>query len=682
MKRKQKQEQVYSLPASKPQQRQFRMPSNQDMAEVNRELQRIDREMTRGYEAAKAGRHLSDWMGSSGHINDDIVASWRLVTDRALELYQNNPLVQNYFQLLETNIVGPDGFIYRARTTSKVGTEYKPNVRSNDAMEWHLKQWSKRGVCELSGKHSFKSLMTLVVTTVAREGDAFIRRHSFAPTKKNPYGFALQLIATKRVDVGYNVPRNRLGVAIVAGIEVDANDVPIAYHLNHMNLGTQGRHVVQRERVPAEEMYHVYSQEHAEQLRGISWLHAVMLPLHQLQKFEDCTAVAARIGASKMGFFKRQSDDAHGAEGLSDGIGDDGQYVSQAEPGQFQILPYGWDFVPYTPDFPADAHAPYVEARKEAIANGLRLGKTTLFCQVEGVNYSSIRQDKIASQEMFKSLHAWFIESFVDPVIQEFVRQGFKNNAFMDRTGYRIRDVEIDGFLTDYTIQGRSWQWVDPKNDLEAMKIAKDLGIYSPAKLAEMMGEDIYVQMLDTAAVRDEAVRLNVYVDKMNDPEANAERLAVKEAAETQAAAQAAAAERVREDAREAAKTAKEAEVAAPDAAEDPEAAKAAQEEAARAAEMTAMRRDLADVHTMLRELLTRATAPVVVPVEEMQAEAEPAPVEATQEPVVEAVEEVAPAEPAEPTLEELEAAVASLDATVTAIAAELAATTEEPIDA
>jgi len=657
-----KQERVYSLPTQAPYRKKMTLPRNQEREVVFKELQRIDDNMQRGYDAAKAGRTLSDWIGSTGHINDEIQQAYQIVYERANELYQNNPLVQNYFQLLETNIVGPDGLVFKARTTSKIGGTYKPNVRNNDLMELHFKRWSKRGVCEISGRHSLQSLLGLIVTSAARDGDAFVRLHTFKPTKKNPYGLALQLIAAKRVDVGHNVARNAQGVAIVMGIEVDGNDLAIAYHLNHMNSGVQSRKPVQRERVLAEDMYHVYSQEHAEQLRGISWLHPVMLSLHQLQKFEDCTAVAARIGASKMGFFLRKDDDADPADGLSDGVADDGEYYSQAEPGQFQILPKGWDFKEFSPDFPAASHDSYVEARLKSISAGLRLGNTTLFMKVEGVNYSSIRQDRIAAQEMFKTLHSWLKESLLEPVYEEFVRQAFKNNALVDSTKYRIPDSEIDNMLADYSFQGRSWQWVDPKKDLEAMKIAKELCIYSPAKLAEMMGEDIYVQMLDTAAVRDEAVRLNIYMDKVNDPGVNAERKDAKEALEAQAAAVAATAKASAD-----AKQATEDEAAA----QDDSMAEDNANEAAKAFAADANKRDILELKTMLAELLTRSLVPVVAvaeiaPVAEVSEVSTQVPVEPTQAPVVEEVGEVAPAELVNTATRELEEAIEAIDATLT----------------
>jgi hypothetical protein len=56
--------------------------------------------------------------------------------------------------------------------------------------------------------------------------------------------------------------------------------------------------------VPAEDVMHVFIPEFAEQVRGVPWMYAALLNLVHLGAFEEAAVIAARIGASQMGFIE------------------------------------------------------------------------------------------------------------------------------------------------------------------------------------------------------------------------------------------------------------------------------------------------------------------------------------------------------------------------------------------
>lgn len=675
MKRQQQKEPVYTLP--KPQKptptRSLRVVQTPQQQAIAAEFKRMDGELKRSYEVAKQGRLLADWVVNGVHINDDIAAALLVVRNRSRELYQNNPHVQNYFQLLETHVVGPDGYTLKVRTREKVGNTFQPRARINALVERHWKRFGARGVFDVTGRHSLKSLLALMVTTVARDGEAIVVRHTFKPTKKNPYGIAYQLIATDRLDLTHNVGENDQGVSICMGVEIDRFQKPIAYHFNdaQANQSLQRRQS-RRVRVPADQVIHIYAQEHAEQVRGVPWLNAVMLPLHQLKQFEDSTMVAARIGASKTGFFYNENGESGGAEALASGVDEAGNLVMDAEPGLLQALPPGWKFQAFTPDFPAATFEAFVKAIKRSIANGVRIGYNTLFQDLSDVNYSSIRQDLIASRDMWKNLHAWVIEWFLEVIYEDWLQQSFLNNALKDADGWAVPNTVISELLQDYDFFGRSFPWVDPKNDMEALILAINMGIISRPRVAEMMGEDIYAQGEESAAFRDFIKRLDLNVEGVNDPEANQDREDVKEAAEAAAQATENAAKTAAEQAERQAATAAQAQALA---------------NASTADEVRALKRELDSVSSMLRDALERAsqkpiqlmTADEIVqlaaevktepepeaptqPVEEQPAAIEQ-PAEMPQEAPESAPVEQAPTETLEEAVEALEAVLDAVEA-------------------
>lgn len=501
----------------------------------------------RGIEAADMGRLLSSWRGSSAHINDEILRAVRITRERSREQSHNSPIARAYYEIINNNIIGPDGFTLKVSTTNING---ELNNKNNDIVEAAFTRWSK--VCDMSRRNNLKSLLSIVIKAIARDGEALVRKHYFKPTKKNPYGFALQLLNIDMLDTDYNVAEKD-GVRVVMGIELDQFESVTAYYLNTDNSASvYAAKKQKRIRVPASDIYHVYYQEYPEQARGLPWMRAAMKAVHHLESYEEYARIAARAGAGQMGFFSKSEDATVGADLLADEQDDVGGFLSNIEPGVLQVLPQGYTFQKFDPAYPAAMLGEFIKSQKRTIANALTLCYNSLFGDLEGVNYSSIRQNLLAEREMYKSLHTWFCNAFLNEVFQDFVREGFKNNAFVDKTGYRVPDFEIDSFMEDFVFRGRSWSWVDPKNDLEAAKIAKDLGIYSPSRIAEMMGEDIWAQMAETARVRDEAKRLDIYIDNINDPAANAQAAAEKEARDIAAQQAATNAQLAQENAKQA----------------------------------------------------------------------------------------------------------------------------------
>lgn len=703
-KQKQKQTRVYDLPKQSPMRKNKRMQvkQNDEARELQAEVGRVREEMVRGFEAAKSGRLLSDWGVSHSHINDELLAALSTMRTRSREKAKNSPYVKNYFQLLETNGVGPSGFTFKSRAFTQQGINQTPLVAINDVVESHWRKFCAKGVCEVSGKHSMQSLLCLLLSSVARDGDALVRIHAVAKTKKNPYGIAVQVMSIDRLDTGRNGKEGANRVAL--GVELDEFNKPVAYHMtpytsSHLDTNAKA------ERIPADEIIHLFKAEYPEQVRGVPWLHSVMVPLHNLHAFEAYTLISARVGAANMGFLTRTADATGGVETMADGVDEFGDFYIDAEPGMFQALPAGMDVKVFNPAYPTSAYSDFTKSNKRSIANGLGMPFYLLFSDLVDVNYSSSRQEKQSCNDMFYTLHAWLISSFMNPIYEAWLKAAFKNSALTDYTGKAIPDSLIDNLLTNYTFKGRSFPQVDPKGDLDALILGKKNGVYSAQRISEMMGEDYFETVQQLAAERDEAVRLDVFVEDVNDPMANAEMADKKEAREVQAQAMAQAYENASKQATEADTQAKT---------QDEE----------RKAQFEALSRQFEAVQATLREVLERSgsekpvklmtdeelgaalavMAPVVEPVEpdhapeqtveelgkvlaELTADMVEAP---AAEPVAEAAPEPTPETPHEPTeeheaieptpatTEDLEQAVQELEAVVAEFEADMPAKQEQ----
>ena len=122
-------------------------------------------------------------------------------------------------------------------------------------------------------------------------------------------------------------------------------------------------------------------------MRGIPWLHASMMRIHHLKGFEEAAIIAARVGASKIGWM--QSPDGS-PEPLKEGEDEQGTPYTKVSPGEIGMLPEGYEFVSFNPDYPHAMYDPFVKATKRDISSGIDVAYHSLANDLEKVNFSSI----------------------------------------------------------------------------------------------------------------------------------------------------------------------------------------------------------------------------------------------------------------------------------------------------
>ena len=220
---------------------------------------------------------------------------------------------------------------------------------ANDTVEQHWEAWGR--TCDISGRHrTLYSLLRTAVKGVARDGEAIIR---VVRNRGLPYGMALQLLEADRLDDAFNAKMDN-GNTIRQGVEVDSTLRAVAYYLKTSHPGETyavGRPGV--ERVPAGEIYHLFTADRAEQVRGITWFHAVIMRGSVIHAFEEAAVIAAQIGASKVAALERSEDSADmgpGA-GMADGMSG-GLPQIKVEAGEMFELPPGYKLNSWNPEYP------------------------------------------------------------------------------------------------------------------------------------------------------------------------------------------------------------------------------------------------------------------------------------------------------------------------------------------
>lgn len=450
----------------------------------------------RGYYAAQVNRLTAGWSATTSSANSDIFRSLDALRARSRVLAQNDEYVKRWIAMVSANLVGPFGFRLQAQVvdppvSAKAGP--KPDKLANDAIEKAWADWCASA--DVTGRSNFVGLCHIMAKTAARDGE-ILARFVRGKDSGNRFGIALQLLDINRLDTNLNRPEGNGVTQIRMGVEMNQWGRPTHYWLRTRNPGdtysvAQGENRSVHERVPAEDIIHAFIADDAEQARGVPWAHAAMERLNNRGAFEHAAIIAARVGASKMGFFTTPDG---GAEPLSTGEDSEdgsteGPMLSEADPGTFDTLPEGYDFKSFDPAYPSDMFGEFIKANLRGTASGLGVSYHSLANDLEGVNFSSIRSGTLEERDQWTVLQEWFAQSVLERIYSQVLDAALTFGLATMPNGSALSMSKREKFSA-HKFLGRRWDWVDPKKDIESDLAAMDAGLKSPQDIAAKMGKD------------------------------------------------------------------------------------------------------------------------------------------------------------------------------------------------
>jgi lambda family phage portal protein len=438
----------------------------------------------RAFDAANTGRLFSDWLTLTKSADADIRYTLKAMRARSRDLTQNNDYARRYLDLVAANVVGPRGIQLQVRAREPDGRLDQVANQLLEA-EWHA--WGRAGTCTVDGRLSWVDAQRVAIESVVRDGEVFVL---MVEDRGNRFGFRLQFIDADLVDVEHNAELEG-GGQVRMGVEVDAAGRPVAYHVrtrhpdDYQHTGRAGR----VERIPAERMLHLFRADRIGQTRGVPWTATAMTRLKMLGGYEEAELVAARIGASKMGFFTSDSGEDYGADGTED----TGDLRMEVAPGQFEQLPKGVDFKTFDPQHPNAAFKDFEKAMLRGIASGLGVSYTSLANDLEAVSYSSIRQGLLEERDFWRMHQHWLVEHLCQPVYARWLRQVLATGVTT------LPERKYDKFVATTWVP-RGWQWVDPRNEAEAQIMAINNGLMTRTQALAERGLDVEDVMRELAA--------------------------------------------------------------------------------------------------------------------------------------------------------------------------------------
>lgn len=430
------------------------------------------------FTAANSDRLTASWLSGARAINDELRADLDALRTRSRDLGKNNDYARKFLRMVSRNVVGPVGFTLQARVEDAPN---KPDSLANSAIELAFFKWAKRGNAEITGRMSFADACRTTAIAVARDGEALVR---MIRGKKagNAANFALQLLDVARLDTQRNQAPATGQNAIVMGVEIDEFSRPMGYWIKDRADGSS----TSSKRFAADEILHIFLPENAEQVRGIPWMHAAMLAMHDLGEFNRSALLAARKGADTLGFIVSPDGTAPDTSGGMEG----GDAIQLSAPGTYDVLPEGYDMKPFDSRYPSDAFDPFTKAILRRIASGLDVAYNGLANDLEGVNYSSIRAGVLEERDQWSTLQNWFIEALLEPLYSEWFAHAMTAGLVALPNGSTLPIIKQEKFSA-HEWQGRRWSWVDPMKDIEAARLEIKTGIASPQMVAARNGVDV-----------------------------------------------------------------------------------------------------------------------------------------------------------------------------------------------
>lgn len=334
------------------------------------------------FEGASTGYRMGKKGLGSGHINGETGRSLSVLRQRSLNAVRNHAYAKTAAGTHVDNMVGC-GIVAKW---------------PDPAMQALWEVWIKR--CDADGLDNLYALQALVARESFVSGESLTRRRfRTRQQSKGVVPLRLQVISARQLDEGYSDPLNNL----LQGIQFNGVGERAFYHITPTAAGS-GFASLNRIRVPAADVAHVFERLEAGQVRGVPELSAILVRLYELDEMQDAILSRAKVSALFGGFISRKPGKGpplpSESNSVASGEGDLGEAVGETEDGEpIEAIRAGGlhyldddeaiDF-PDLPDIGAN-HVVWLKTELRASAKAVGLTYEQLTGDLEGVSFSAIR---------------------------------------------------------------------------------------------------------------------------------------------------------------------------------------------------------------------------------------------------------------------------------------------------
>jgi len=420
----------------------------------------------------------------------------RMLRARARALRRNNPYIENYLNLLHSNVLGPEGPAHQAQVRNDAGDL---DEEINDTIEAAWRDWAE-GPVTADGQMNLALFRQLQLETNAVDGEAFTLPLVGAEFR---HGLALDSFDPDLVDEKMSRAAGREGPEIRMGVEVSPLGRPLGYYVWDYPEYGPGRQNRGRQRYDAADVLHQFRRRRGHQTRGVTWLTAAIVDTQDLDGFEEAVIVGARAAANQLGVV--ESGDA-ASWSAPDDDGERKPAEMELNPGTILELDPGQKFTGFAPEQPTAVYPPFVKNRLRRLAGALGVAYEALANDREGVNYGSMRGGSLIERDLWRLRQAWWSLTFEQPIRQRWLQTALLTGALV----LPSRDWRK---YTALKVVFRGWPWVDPLKDAQTAELEIELGLNSRTRIHAQRGSVFTEVLAELGQERDEAARLGLEIE-------------------------------------------------------------------------------------------------------------------------------------------------------------------------
>ena len=352
---------------------------------ARREYVRQARKVRARYDGGTSGRRAENWLSGHGSANAQIAPFVRVLRSRARDLVRNNEYARRAKTVYQSNVIG---------------TGIKPVYKENEELSRLLRQYIGGGdngiwkpLPDAEMRKSLFAIERLAEGERIESGEMFIKREWRTRRQMDEMGlpvpFQMRCLEPEFLDetIDGEQPNGNLAVR---GVEVDDFGRIVAYHFYEEHpYGHLGSGSLKSQRVDADDVIHIYDEERAGQVRGVTRFAPVMLKMRDYSEYEDVQLVRQKIAASFVAFMRRPHG---GAKVTADG---DSDTEMQIRPGMVRELPPGYD-IEFGKPPGVDGFKDFSQVTLQSIATGMDVPYEDLTGDNSQVSFISGRLARIS----------------------------------------------------------------------------------------------------------------------------------------------------------------------------------------------------------------------------------------------------------------------------------------------
>lgn len=407
-----------------------------------------------GYNGGRRDRRsLKTWHPGQGNADADTLLDLPELRGRSRDLARNAPIATGAVATTTIGVIG-EGLKLQAAIDSKalgLTPEEADLYEAEQEREWEV--FCK--TCDFTRVQCQDEMQQLALRSALESGDVFAIRR-YRKDGGDVYGTKIQLLEADRVSNPHWVQDTD---TISGGVEVNADGVPVAYHISNKHpgarrlVGLKWQAVAARTDTGLSTVLHVYERLRPEQTRGVPFLAPVIEHIQQLTTYATAEVDAAVVSSFITAVIESNNDDSDSDPII--GEKDSSLNANEVKLGPGAVISLGDreklnSFNPERPNVNFDA---FVKPFCREIGVALEL-PVELLLKSFTASYSASRAALEMAWQSFRRRRGWFAGRFCQPLYEWMMEEAVASGR-----------LNRPGFFSDPVIRA-AWcgaEWIGPQ---------------------------------------------------------------------------------------------------------------------------------------------------------------------------------------------------------------------------